>query len=61
MSDHFIFARIVQQFLSDVQQHQRLSPQQASSCQERVLGTQYLIILNATLRLPVIKYCVPRY
>ncbi len=33
MSDHFIFSRIVQQFLSDVQQHQRLSPQQASSCQ----------------------------
>ncbi|MDA3835306.1 MAG: IS91 family transposase [Spirochaetales bacterium] len=33
MNDHFIFARIVQQFLSDVRQQQRLSPQQASSCQ----------------------------
>jgi len=33
MNDQFIFARIVQQFLSNVRQQQSLSPQQASSCQ----------------------------
>ncbi len=33
MNDHTIFARIVQQFLPDVRQHQSLSPQQASTCQ----------------------------
>ncbi|MFV2005629.1 MAG: IS91 family transposase, partial [Gammaproteobacteria bacterium] len=33
MNDHYIFARIVQQFLPGVRLHQSLSPQQASTCQ----------------------------
>jgi len=33
MNDHYIFAKIVQQFLPEVRQHHALSPQQASTCQ----------------------------
>ena len=33
MSDHYLFAKIVQQFLPDFKQHHALSPQQASTCQ----------------------------
>jgi len=33
MTDHFIFAHILHRFLGRVRQHQSLSPQQASSCQ----------------------------
>ena len=33
MTDHFVFARIVKQFLPAIRQQQSLSPQQLSSCQ----------------------------
>jgi len=33
MYDHYLFANIVKRFLPDVRQHQTLSPQQASACQ----------------------------
>ncbi len=33
MTNHYIFAKIVKQFLPHVRQHQSLSPQQASACQ----------------------------
>jgi len=33
MNDHYIFARIVQQFIPAVRQQQSITPQQASSCQ----------------------------
>lgn len=33
MNDHYLFARIVRQFLPAVRQQQALSPQQASACQ----------------------------
>lgn len=33
MNDHYIFAKIIQQFLSTVRAQQPISPQQASSCQ----------------------------
>lgn len=33
MSDHYLFARIIRQFIGGVRQQQRLSPQQTSSCQ----------------------------
>ncbi len=67
MNDHFIFARIVQQFLADVRQHQSLSPQQASSCQNilnchtaRLGGLDY-VCDSCTRHYPLYHSCRHRH
>jgi len=67
MNDHFIFAKIIQQFLPAVRQHQSLSPQQASSCQNILnchtakLGGLEYVCQNCTRHFPLYHSCRHRH
>ncbi|GMR16748.1 MAG: hypothetical protein BMS9Abin31_1121 [Gammaproteobacteria bacterium] len=67
MNDHFIFAKIIQQFLPDVRHKQALSPQQASSCQNILnchtakLGGMDYVCHTCTCHFPLYHSCRHRH